>query len=620
MAAQLGGYFAVSYVAEHVFTDALEAIWRTQWEQSVGPAQWSADTPLGHLDATGVFSLNKPGMRFDGSSNRVAVHLTGGGRFDVTLAGVALGGVFVEVDAEAALPVTVTQEEVFTKAVVDMSAFALDLPHVRLTWFDGPLIEDGGAAVTSDAARAALAAELRSRAARFMTFRLPTDRLWLAELTLMTKGNPGSVIITPLIKLGAVRILNGWFALGIDATSSVGETHGDATVIGFPPDPPPPGPAPLVQAGPGDASVRLLVEPATLIAYLTANARLALTMAAAKDHDKHPNIDALRVVIEDDSVVISDVGTVNAPDPFPGQMPFTANVRIRPFIPEHTCTVYASIKPDVRVDTPLFLQILGMIIDLFGGDSFAALRRANKSEMAILFGVKFTGPVPELSGVDARIEGRQLVIRPDLVGLYGEAAVTTTFSGPSADLTPDVFNSVPIRDRFLRLQHANRRMTVDPTFRIRYSVRRGSNGTEVASGTVWSGTGKPFSTAVDLWDPANVQETTYAAELFAERPPGTVVAHVVQTFFVLDPFDRSRPFVRWQKKHFFTGSDVPINIASAIHSTAIPGRCQFSDFRDSRFGTPYSYQGIDTLPVTEEDGLSTRLCQYCFPNGPPDDK
>ena len=62
---------------------------------------------------------------------------------------------------------------------------------------------------------------------------------------MMTQGVPGSVVFTPNIKLGNVRILDGWFVLGIDATSGIGESKGDASSIGPPPDAPPPGAAPM---------------------------------------------------------------------------------------------------------------------------------------------------------------------------------------------------------------------------------------------------------------------------------------------------------------------------------------------------------------------------------------
>ncbi|MFH8614195.1 hypothetical protein ACH4E8_03840 [Streptomyces sp. NPDC017979] len=621
--ADLGGYLAVSYVAEHVVTDALEAIWRTQWENACGTANWSADTPVGRLDATGGISVDKPAVAFHGAENRVAVHLTGTGRFDLTLNGAAAGGVIISVDATALVPVRVTQESITEKAVVDLGGFGLDTTQLRTAFFDGPHVPNADTALLDPAARAALTEQIRRFAQQYLVFRLPTDRIWLAELMLTTQGIPGSILVTPAIKLGDARILDGWLALGIDATSSVGESHGNAAQIGPPPDAPPPAPAPMPQEDAGDASLRLLVDPALAVTYLQANARFALIMATATQPNLHPSPD-VGIRFEDDSIVLNASGTVDAPDPFPGQMPFTADVRIRPFIPLNSCTIYASVKPDITVDAPWFLIVLGMIADFFGIHVFAKLQRANRSQMATLFGVKITMAVPELFGVYARVEGRRVVARPDLFGIYGEAAITTTSSEAPTDVTPFVGNSVAIRSRFLRLSvdtFRSDRLATDPTFRIRYRLTRGSNGTEVTAGTTWSGSKEPFGDEVDLWDDSNVLETSFRVELATERPPGTVLAQNVHSITVQDKFDRSHPFVRWRKQHYFTPSPVPAGmfnptpITSAIHRTAIRERCKFCDTIEGRFGTPYEFQALDSLPAPDDPAFSNRLCQYCFPDG-----
>jgi hypothetical protein len=333
---------------------------------------------------------------------------------------------------------------------------------------------------------------------------------------------------------------------------------------------------------------------------------------AARPHIR-PSED-IGIALEDDTIVAHASGRVDAPDPLPGSMPFTADLRIRPFIPKNTRTVYASIKPDINVDADWFLDVLGDIVDFFGGDAFGALRRANATQMAVLFGVKIEQQLPDESALSARVEGRQVVIRPDLFGIYGVASITTAYSDPPTDATPAVVGSVRIRERFLRLQHGfNSLLAIDPTYRIRYRLRRGSNGSEVASGTVWSGSDTPFGDTIDLWDDANVQETAFIAELVAERPPGSEAARHTQTIDVVDLFDRSHPFVRWRKQHFMSGSPVATTRLSAIHRTAIRERCQFCDTGVGRDRSTYSLERLDAVPAPEEDGFSTRLCPYCFP-------
>jgi hypothetical protein len=253
--ADLGGFLAVSYLSERVFADALDALWWSNWREASGAAPWGADTPFGRLEASGGVSVDKPAMGFRGATNAIEIHLTGAHRSDVTLAGQRVGGVLIAFDAVVSLPITVTQEAANDKAVVDLSRFTLEAAQLRLSWFDGPRDANAEAALLSPAAREALTNEVRKRASRYLTFRLPTDRVFLAELMVVTKGIPGSVILTPLIKLGNVRILDGWFALGIDATSGIGATQGNAASIGPPPDAPPLGAAPMPISRPTHGSL-----------------------------------------------------------------------------------------------------------------------------------------------------------------------------------------------------------------------------------------------------------------------------------------------------------------------------------------------------------------------------
>jgi hypothetical protein len=614
--AELGGYFAVTYIAEHVFTDAIDAAWYFHWDEwAVGAARWAADTPFGRLEAAGAVSLAKPEFALRGATNTVGIRLIANCRFELMLDGTASGGVFIKADASVSVPVKVSQDEVFHKAVVDLSGITLESTQLRLTWFEGPTSSNSEAALLSRPARTALTDELRRRAANFLTFRIPTDKFWEMELSVMTKGNPGSIIFTPFIKLGAARILDGWFALGVDATSSIAETHGDPARIGPPPAPPPPGPAPMPQADPGDASLRVILDPNLVRTYLIENAKFALRLAAAIHPTFHPS-ENVGITLENDTVVVRATGAVDAPDPFPGTVPFTADVRVRPFIPKNTSTVYASVKPDVRADTPLFLEIIGAIADFFGADVFEKLRRANRSEMAILFGAKVVQKIPGSRYLTARIAARQLVMRPDLVGIYGEAFVGPRPPSPGgfeADLTPSVFPTFWIRHRFLRLRHRGVFFGIDPTYRIRYRIRRGSNGAEVTAGVTWSGSHEPFGRPVDLWDNANVLEKSFTVELAVERPPGTVLARHTQSVTILDLFDRSHPFVRWRKKHFFTGGG-PITRLSAIHRTDIRKRCKFCDIGTLRNQFTYDIEPLDSLPAPEVEGFSSRLCKYCFPD------
>jgi hypothetical protein len=113
-------------------------------------------------------------------------------------------------------------------------------------------------------------------------------------------------------------------------------------------------------------------------------------------------------------------------------------VGIRPFIPKNAGAIYARINPDIRVDVPWYLEVLGSLIQLFGVDVYAKLNRANQSSLAILFGVKIREKVPGFDGLDVGIEARRLWLRPDLVAFYGVADTGVTSELPK-DLTPNVW-------------------------------------------------------------------------------------------------------------------------------------------------------------------------------------
>jgi hypothetical protein len=109
----------------------------------------------------------------------------------------------------------------------------------------------------------------------------------------------------------------------------------------------------------------------------------------------HPNVDGIDVTLADGAIVLHMNGTIDAPAPFPGQMPFAANVEIRPFISRGRevragwtrtgAIAYASIKPNVRVYGPWYIQAVALIGDFLGFDVFEKLRRVNKTDMAALF-------------------------------------------------------------------------------------------------------------------------------------------------------------------------------------------------------------------------------------------
>lgn len=611
----LGGFFAVSYISATAFDKGLQAIWAGHWQEMTRELEWQTATPFGILRATGRGAVvTRPLVTLDGASNRVRVQIDTASRYDLELAGSEAGSVFVQLKGSLAVPVVVSQDHVFDKAQVDLSGVLVDSALVGLTWYRGPQAASAEPALLSEPARRQLSEVLRQQLERYLTFTLPTDRVWAAELAMMTKAaESGQVILPPFLKVKGCRIFDGWLALGIDRDGEA--TAGNLDAIGLPPDAPPPTAAPLAQADPGDGSIRLVIDKNSLLQILQQNAKMALIMASATRPNVHPSQD-VTVSLANDAIVIHAHGTVDAPDPLPGTIPFTADITVRPFVGKSQFYVYASIKPNIKAETPWWVDVLAGIYDFFGGDVFAKLRKVNKSEMAPLFSAHFRQVLPDFPHTEGFIEGRQIVVRPDLVGFWGVGGISSWWTPPTEDLTPAVTGFAYVRNRVLPLFFRHERYEHDPSLRVRYTVRRPSDGAVLTSGMVWGGSGEPFDESIDLWDSAHARDNFFEVDLVSERPPGHVIATATHQITLADLFDRAHPYARFRKKHFLPGSrGVPYStIESAVHRTDMHQRCRYCDVGVKRRSDNYEVEAIDALPPPRREGFSSRLCPYCFPS------
>lgn len=612
---ELGGFFAVSYVAEQVFTEALENAWKLWWSDARGAISYSVATPYGELIASGAFSLEKPAVALVGAANAARLSLSAALRLDLQLDGVSVGGAFLEATANVDVPIIVVQEGAWKKATVDLSQFVLTRQQLRLTWFDGPFDARASDAVLSDASRARLTDELRRRARPYLEFSLPTDLVYTAEVGALTAGGPGSIIYVPQTTLGGVRVLDGWLAIGVDDAFYT-QTHGNLEMIGAPP--------PLAPYA-RDITVILVVDSALAQKYLNVNAKFALVQGLGSRPNIHP-VGEPGVLLRNNAVEITSYGRVDAPDPFPGSMPYSATITVKP-LRGSSGWVYASVSPNIRVDADWFLEVLGDIADFFGADVYARLRRANQGSSANLFPSGFGGQVPGMPGMGASISVEAMVLEPDLLAFYFRGTTSCSAASPPNELQLILEpSSVKIRERFIQLGWREMwapLLLADPTYRLRYQIRRGSNGSIVAQGTAWSGTPR-FGEAVDLWDPANYLETSFSADVVVERPPGNELQRSTHEHISVDDlFDRAHPFARWHRNHRYVdrGIHPPENATlvrkSAIHKTAIRERCKFSDAGTGSRPYEYTVQALDTLPPpeeeeNEEEDFSSRLCPYCF--------
>ena len=606
--AQLGGFFAVSYLAESAVLKALDDAWKAGWKQALGPMSYSVPTPVGQLAANGAVRLYKPTLDFVGATNRVRVQLPIVARLDLQLDGIVAGGVYIESTPTVDVPIVVEQAQASQKGRADLSGFTIDPGQMNLIWYDEAPGANSATAVLSDAARTAMTDELRRRAEPFVSFVLPTDVNWATELGTLTAGGTGSVVV-PNPKLSGARVLDDWLAVGIDDTNAT-PTHGDPSQIGPPPELP-------VEMRSRYDNVALIIDSGMLQTYLNSNAAFAVSSGVASKPDVHPQ-GVPSITVHDDLIEINTGGRVDAPSGFSGTLPFTASIKVQPYFnTEHW--MYASISPTVRVDAPWYLDVLGGIAEFFGKDVYKKLNRANQGSMAVLFQAAAGVEVPGLPGLTAYIGARKIVLRPEMTGIYGNVGTNTWAPEPPTEpkFIVQPTGSVHIRDRFLQfgfIEVWDPLLLADPTYRLRYQVRRGSDDVTVLSGVGWSGS-PTFGDRLDMWDPSVIQETTYNIEVSLERPPGTQIDHTNRPVLVQDLFDRSHPFARWHRRTvFYTGNPViskeKVRI-SAVHKTDIHERCQFSDAGTVR-SSEYTVQALDAVPPPDDPDFSSRLCPYCF--------
>ena len=118
----------MTYVSEATFHGALDAAWRARWRDARGAMSYTTQTPFGELEAAGGFSLDRPSIALLGSINAIRVALSAVARLDLTLDGVAAGGVFIEASAIVDVPVLVEQTDIFSTTKVDLSHFRVVTP------------------------------------------------------------------------------------------------------------------------------------------------------------------------------------------------------------------------------------------------------------------------------------------------------------------------------------------------------------------------------------------------------------------------------------------------------------------------------------------------------------
>lgn len=92
---QLGGFFAVAYLAEGAIQAALDTVWEAEWRRARRQIHFEIDTGFGRLAASGAISLEQLKVQCVGSANAVRASLRAVAWLEVALDGVDAGGTWI---------------------------------------------------------------------------------------------------------------------------------------------------------------------------------------------------------------------------------------------------------------------------------------------------------------------------------------------------------------------------------------------------------------------------------------------------------------------------------------------------------------------------------------------
>lgn len=178
----------------------------------------------------------------------------------------------------------------------------------------------------------------------------------------------------------------------------------------------------------------------------------------------------------------------------------------------------------------------------------------------------------------------------------------------------------------------------DPQLNVRWTVRRKDTGEEVFVADRQAETMQILRISNDFVPFLAAPE--FGIECRVYRTLGADVEEVfsdLRTLRIVDPVDRSHPYVHWTHEVWApevqlhaNGSRELLGFAakgrrSKLHRTDIPGRCRsvskfsLNQIRDPGPGvTPSAIQYLDALPFPVEDLVASRkqVCDYCFFGGP----
>lgn len=161
---------------------------------------------------------------------------------------------------------------------------------------------------------------------------------------------------------------------------------------------------------------------------------------------------------------------------------------------------------------------------------------------------------------------------------------------------------------------------LDMSVRVSWEVRRRDTGALVIQQDmpyssrallIFEGAATPRRIVIDRTSPSLMPGDEFSVVVRVYRPLSGRVKEFGSSRFtvsVLDRFDRRHPYVHWK------GWAAGVPKESAIHRTAVPGRC--SMIMRAAYKAKFLYLDELPFPVSEINDHRKALCEYCFFGGP----
>lgn len=657
----IGSFKAVSYIKEEAVNQLLGAShgdfgFNFRFASDITVPLTSLDGVHPSVHSAGTIYLANVTVKIqDRADTSVQAHLLAYGRVSLDYASEFATDVTFQIDADVTCPINFSIDSTTQAITLDSTNFTIDA--VAITIFT-PLSANLTTVLLGPDVRNALANELRRVSANLLHVTIPTDNL----VTLEFSGTTAGFYILDVIYPRALKVLDGTLAVCWDDVESGTDTSGvSAPWTAFPLS--------------ADLAVLVGFDPAFVTDLADLNLRMALyTLAPFPDL----NITTHTVTLFAGGLHVELECTINSGDDRV-QMSFDA-------LPAQEFGNWTVLVQNVhcKVKTGFFLfnwlselkeetieaKIAGPALLPILKTSFAAIlpglpaldqdvwHPAEFSRQGLEVGVSLASVIIDpsivLAGGTGAASDFELPYNPDnpyssdnpnALAVFSVAYPTLDYPAsvsspkgvsPSKSARPprqiewQDIGPFRIRQRFIQVEAGpHPELRRDPSLVLTWRI------TDPDGKLLWQNSGfadakAPFT--IDVWTSPMFSLTRFSLSCTVTRGSTELATYSI-VIQIRDVLDRTHPYfhdnypLQWGREVIENGKPVFKILGSkirrsAIHKTALPGRCEFADkFKSFKHRMEYLDvlpPGAKTwLPASQDTGdFSIRLCQYCFFNGP----